>query len=291
MKRNEIFIRDPFILLHEDKYYMYGTRSLTAWKKPEDLSSLGFDVYVSDDLVEWSEPIEVFKRPEAFWSDMNFWAPEVHVYKEKFYMFATFNKEGQNKGTQILIADAPTGPFSLHSDGPLTPREWPCLDGTLYVDENNTPYMIFCREWIMDGKGSICVIQLTDDLRDTVGEPVTILEAVEAEWHPADTTRFVTDGPFMHRTKNGTLLMIWSSLKGQDYVEAIAESTTGSIFGPWIHQEELLFSEDGGHGMLFHNKKGELVFTMHKPNISYSENPYFILVEEDENTLKLGKNI
>lgn len=45
MKKNEIIIRDPYILLHEGKYYMYGTRSLTTWSKAD-----GFDCYVSDDL-------------------------------------------------------------------------------------------------------------------------------------------------------------------------------------------------------------------------------------------------
>ena len=287
MKREDIFIRDPYILLHENVYYMYGTRSLTAWKKPADLSTLGFDVYTSDDLENWSDPIEVFKRPTDFWSDMNFWAPEVHVYNDHFYMFATFNKEGSNKGTQILIADSPTGPFELHSEGPLTPREWPCLDGTLYVDEEGTPFMAFCREWIIDGNGSICVVQLSDDLKTVVTDPVTILNANEAHWHPEDSTRFVTDGPFFHHTKEGKLLMLWSSLKGADYVEAIAESITGSIYGPWKHQEDLLFSEDGGHGMVFRNKAGELIFTMHSPNNSYSENPYFITVEEQEGTLTL----
>src|SRR5690625_72548 len=87
MKKDDILIRDPYVLIHEGKYYMYGTRSLTTWKKPDDLNDLGFDVYVSDDLENWSEPIEVFRRPDDFWSNQNFWAPEVHKYQGKFYMF------------------------------------------------------------------------------------------------------------------------------------------------------------------------------------------------------------
>ena len=38
MKTNEINIRDPFILLHEDRYTLYGTRSETCWGPAE-----GFD--------------------------------------------------------------------------------------------------------------------------------------------------------------------------------------------------------------------------------------------------------
>lgn len=37
------------------------------------------------------------------------------------------------RGTQILRADKPEGPFVPLSDGPVTPADWECLDGTLYV--------------------------------------------------------------------------------------------------------------------------------------------------------------
>ena len=30
MKTNEINIRDPFVLVHEGKYYLYGTRGETC---------------------------------------------------------------------------------------------------------------------------------------------------------------------------------------------------------------------------------------------------------------------
>lgn len=287
LKKDEIFIRDPYVLVHDNRYYMYGTRSETAWKRPDDLSKLGFDVYISEDLENWSEPIEVFRHPGDFWSNMNFWAPEVHFYEGKFYMFATFNAEGENKGTQILVADAPEGPFQLHTKKPLTPREWPCLDGTLYVDEDGMPYMIFCHEWIDGGKGTICSIQLSKDLKEAVSQPIVLLHAADVSWHVPDTKRFVTDGPFMYTTAKGKLLMIWSSLRGDHYVQAIAESTSGKIDGPWIHMEELFFHADGGHGMLFRDKENRLIYTLHSPNTQYSENPRFYKVEDNGETLLL----
>ncbi len=47
MKTSEVNIRDPYILLYDGKYYLYGTRSDQCWG-PAD----GFDCYVSDDLVQ-----------------------------------------------------------------------------------------------------------------------------------------------------------------------------------------------------------------------------------------------
>lgn len=55
MKSNEINIRDPFVIYEDGKYYMYGTRAKNFGKK-----SGGFDVYISTDLENWSEPVECF---------------------------------------------------------------------------------------------------------------------------------------------------------------------------------------------------------------------------------------
>ena len=49
MKLADINIRDPYVLLHEGKYYLYGTRGATCWGEAD-----GFDAYVSDDLENWS---------------------------------------------------------------------------------------------------------------------------------------------------------------------------------------------------------------------------------------------
>jgi hypothetical protein len=53
-----------------------------------------------------------------------------------------------------------------------------------------------------------------------------LFRASEAPWvRPYQPGNFVTDGPFLHRTKAGKLLMIWSSFrKGGDYAIGVAES-------------------------------------------------------------------
>ena len=45
MNREKVNIRDPYILLHEGIYYLYGTRSATCWGEAD-----GFDCYKSEDL-------------------------------------------------------------------------------------------------------------------------------------------------------------------------------------------------------------------------------------------------
>ncbi|HIT79128.1 MAG TPA: family 43 glycosylhydrolase [Candidatus Faecivivens stercorigallinarum] len=280
MKLQDIHIRDPFILLEGGRYYLYGSRGNEAWGK-----ATGLDVYESDDLVSWSGPSVVFTPPEGFWADMHFWAPEVHQYHGKFYMFVSFKSETACRGTQIMVADTPKGPFTLHSDGPVTPRDWECLDGTLYIDRDGKPYMVFCHEWLQVKDGEMCAVRLSDDLKQAVGEPFLLFRASEPDWALKDKTEFVTDGPWMYRTASGKLLMLWSSSAANGYVEAIAYSDNGDVTGRWQHQKQLLFDQDGGHGMIFTSKEGKLFFILHNPNNSPMERPVILPLEERDGTL------
>ena len=280
MKLQDIHIRDPFILLEGGRYYLYGSRGNETWGK-----ATGLDVYESDDLVSWSGPSVVFTPPEGFWADMHFWAPEVHQYHGKFYMFVSFKSETACRGTQILVADTPKGPFTLHSDGPVTPRDWECLDGTLYIERDGKPYMVFCHEWLQVKDGEMCAVRLSDDLKQAVGEPFLLFRASEPDWALKDKTEFVTDGPWMYRTASGKLLMLWSSSAANGYVEAIAYSDNGDVTGRWQHQKQLLFDQDGGHGMIFTSKEGKLFFILHNPNNSPMERPVILPLEERDGTL------
>ncbi|MDE7220240.1 MAG: family 43 glycosylhydrolase [Oscillospiraceae bacterium] len=173
--------------------------------------------------------------------------------------------------TQILAADTPMGPFSPHSDGPVTPRNWECLDGTLYI-ENGKPYMVFCHEWLQVHDGEMCAIPLRDDLR-AAGDPVVLFRASEPGWADKGAENYVTDGPFLYRSREGELLMLWSSSCGGVYRQAVSRSANGTLLGRWHHDPKLLLSRDGGHGMVFRTFDGRLLFTCHQPNQHPLERP------------------
>lgn len=279
MKLTDINIRDPFVLLHEGRYYLYGTRGATCWGKAD-----GFDVYVSDDLKTWSAPHEVFHNDGTFWADMNYWAPEVHPWQGAFYMFASFKTEGVCRGTCILKSDSPLGPFVPHSDGRITPADWECLDGTFHVDSEGKPWIVFCHEWVQAIDGEIWAMQLSADLSAPAGPPRLLFTASEAEWivpgRPVmGKPSFVTDGPFLWRTADGALLMLWAAFSRDGYTQGLARSSNGEITGDF-KQVEPLFRKDGGHGMVFRAKDGRLMMTLHSPNTHLEERPYFFEVEE-----------
>ena len=116
----DIYIRDPFILTENGRYYMYASHFPT------------FVVYTATDLENWSEPKVIFERPADFWSDRDFWAPECHFYKGNFYIFTSvWSETTQKRCISVYRADNPLGPFEDIASGRITPAGWDAIDGTL----------------------------------------------------------------------------------------------------------------------------------------------------------------
>lgn len=286
---DQIQIRDPFVLLdaRNDRYWLYGSTDANIWSG----QATGFDTWWSEDLEEWNGPYPAFRPDPDFWSQTQYWAPEVHGYGDAFYLFATFTAEGRRRGTQVLRSTEPAGPFVPWSDGPLTPDSWECLDGTLFV-ENGTPYLVFCHEWKDVGDGEVHAVQLSDDLKTTVGQPFLLFTASSAPWarsipRPEFPEVFVTDGPFLYRTSDGRLTMLWSSFGDSGYAMGVAVSVTGGIRGPWAQSEEALWAADGGHGMIFTDRDGQLHLTLHTPNRTPDERAHFFPLQETMSGLAL----
>jgi beta-xylosidase len=278
--RKDLHIRDPFVVPapEEGVYYLYGT----LFPLPD---GPGFPVYESKDLETWSEPRAAFRRFDGFWADRNFWAPEVHVYRERYFMFASFKAKGVCRGTQILVADTPRGPFQLYSDRPVTPRDWECLDGTLHIDGYGQPWIVFCHEWVQVGDGEMCAVRLTEDLKAARGEPVLLFRASDPAWGPKRSDKpiqAVTDGPFLYRAGNDDLVMFWSSFWKGKYVVAVARSRSGDITGPWTHDPEPLYTNDGGHPMVFRDFDGRLRLSLHQPNRNSQERPVFLYLHDKD---------
>ena len=275
IRTDEINIRDPFVLVHQGTYYLYGTRGATCWG-PAD----GFDVYKSRDLTFWEEPAVCFRNDGSFWADRDYWAPEVHEWQGMFYMFASFKSQTRRRGTAILRAVSPLGPFMPWSSGPVTPAEWECLDGTLYISPDRIPYMVFCHEWVQAGDGEILAMPLTEDLQAPAGNPFLLFRASEAAWsreirQSSGITGHVTDGPFLWRRDDGALLCLWSGFSDQGYTLGMAVSDNGNIDGRFTQAGPVL-TEEGGHGMLFRTLEGKVCLTFHSPNTHLLERPRFI---------------
>ncbi len=273
LKRKDIRIRDPFIYTDRENgcYYMYGTASLV---QDSTMAKNKFLVFKSRDLENFEEGRVIFDGDEiGFWADRDFWAPEMHKYNGKYYLFASVKSEGRNRATQIFVCDTPDGKFSPLSKEPITPHDWMCLDGTFFV-ENGQPYMIFCHEWVQVRDGEIWAIPLSADLTAPMGEPKMLFKASDnpdvSELSPG-SGNYVTDGPFLWQ-ENGKVKMIWSSFYKGRYL--VLEAEADSLFGAWRHSGSR-FDFDGGHAMLFETLAGKRMIALHRPNQVNFERAFF----------------
>jgi beta-xylosidase len=293
---DKIRMRDPCILADaaSKTYYLIGSggRSVRA--------------YTSADLTAWQGPQTVFTLPQDIWGDIpvvGIWAPELHAYKGKYYLFLTFDTRHQlaeqwrnwlprvTRGSQILVADGPTGPFQPFQNRSTLPPDMMTLDGTLWV-EDGVPYMVFCHEWVQIKNGTVEYIRLKDDLSETIGEPTRLFDGSDAPWNQksAQHGSHVTDAPFLHKGKTGKLYMIWAGFSKNGYTEGIAISASGKLAGPWAQQAEPLYTKDGGHGMLFSAFDGRLMMVLHAPN-GREARPHLFEMEDTGATLKVVQEL
>jgi hypothetical protein len=262
----------------------------------------GVRAYTSKDLVTWEGPHMIFRTPENFWPGVQIraiWAPELHLYKGKYYLFLTFDTDTKlqeqwrnwlprvKRGSQILVADSPIGPYRPFQNHATLPEDMITLDGTLWI-EDGVPYMVFCHEWVQIVDGTVEMIRLQDDLSATVGEPTRLFFGNDAPWGKRSDQYgcWVTDGPNLHASKSGKLFMIWSSFSTRGYTTGVAISDSGRLNGPWRQQAEPLFADDGGHGMIFTRFDGQLMLVLHQPN-KITERARLFELEDTGETLRI----
>lgn len=293
-RTEDIRIRDPYILPYNGMYYMYGTSA--NWVD-EDVSY----VYRSSDLKNWEGPTEVFRLFPDTWAKGELWAPEVHMYKGKFYMLLSILGKHGMRGTQVLVCDTPDGTFIPICDKPATPFERSCIDGTLYI-ENGTPYMVYSADWPDNYNeetgcyvGEIWAVELTDDLSEQASEPFRLFKSTDSpasaiapithEYLGKTVTRYGSDAPFVTKLSNGNILLTWSPIPDDNYIVAAAISENG-IRGEWHHVDNI-YENNGGHAMFFEDFDGSMKMCIHYPEREPDERALVLPVSEENGVLKL----
>lgn len=296
--REAIHLRDVFILVHDGKYYMYGTSGEDAFNTSMD----GYDCYVSEDLETFTyhEVYHATKEEiEKYGISNHLWAPEVWEVGGAFYMMTAWDIEGSQQ-LSILEADNPLGPFKVWGFNIAQGN-----DPTLYEEDGK--YYLVCHS------GGLSAYQLSDDFTSVAGRKTELFVREDAPWAVGGPN----EGAFVYRTQTGRLILMWSSFSSKSSVAAddvmgggmtggppqggmpdvtggfpgfgnmtynigLAVSDNGSIFNcSWEHAGYPLTSGDMGHGMLFNDLDGNLKLAICYPDSS-TQNPFFIDVVYDE---------
>lgn len=251
---------DPFIVLHENKYYAYGTHG-----------SDGIEVYVSDDLKTWTGPQGVKKgyalHKDDVWADRWFWAPEVYFVNGKFYMYFSADEH-----ICVATSDSPLGPFTQEVQKPMIENE-KAIDNSLFIDDDGTPYLFFDR--FNDGL-NIWVAELEETLTDI--KPGTWHKCINVSQEWEEVWPRVNEGPFVIK-HNGKYFMTYSANSYESPFYGIGFATADKVTGPWKkYDKNPIWQKPGnlvgvGHSALFTDKAGNLRIVFHAHNSTEQIHP------------------
>lgn len=129
---------------------------------------------------------------------------------------------------------------------------------------------------------------LKDDLSAASGPPKRMFRGSDAKWSELiEAGGHVTDGPYVWKGKTGKLYVICSSrAHDQTYKLGIAISDSGKLAGPWCQQDEPIFKDNGGHGMIFTTFDGKLMLALHAPD-GHGPQPHIFEIEDTGEALRI----
>lgn len=253
-----IHLADPTIFNYKQKFYLYGT--------VEGNSRNGFLVYESRDLKKWKlsgrNDGYALKKGDTF-GTAGFWAPQVFLYKNKFYLAYV-----ANESIGIAESDHPAGPYrQINKQALQAPVKQ--IDPFLFIDDNGKKYLYHVR--LTEGN-KIFVAEMNDDLSAIKEE--TLKECISATENWENTAKAawpVTEGPSV--LKHGGLYYLFytaNDFRNPNY--AVGYATSKHPLGPWIkYPDNPVFTKASikhngpGHGDFFVNKK-QLYYVFHTHN-------------------------
>lgn len=210
---------DPMIIKHGDTYYLYSTGGKTL------------SVRSSKNLMSWGDKKTIFQLSQTSWGVDKCWAPEVHEYKGKFYLFfCGTDSKGVFHGS-VAVCDTPDGTFTPIGDKPLLNFSYSVIDLSLFVDDDGRTYIFYskdCSTNKINGKGvsQSYGVEVSNDFRSLIGEPV-LISTPEKSWEMVSGKTIWNEGPVVFK-ENGKYYLLYSAnyYKSKDYSVGYAVSDT-----------------------------------------------------------------
>ncbi len=245
-------VHDPVMAKEDGVYYMFTT-------------GMGIGMMSSTDLQEWKQEKSPLDPIPAWASELvpayrgHTWAPDIIKVGDNWYLFyscSTFGKNISAIGVATNKTLNPNSPDYKWTDLGMVIRsqpginDWNAIDPNIVIDENGTPWMTFGSFW--DG---IQLVQLADDMKTTIGEPVTIARRRPAESvaHGNETANTnAIEAPFIVYHDGWYYLFVSYDFccKGltSNYKTAVGRSKT--ITGPYVDEEGNAMTECGGEVLI-----------------------------------------
>lgn len=245
-------LADPHAIRFRGRYYLYATDGVGGY--------LGYDVYLSDDLVNWTKGPRVFEHPGP-----DVWAPDVYADADSGRLYLYYSA---NKDIGVAVADNPQGPFE--DQGVLVER---AIDAHLFRDDNGQLFLYYSEsnpipEYIfVDGLRNALFVQPMQSPLETTGMPVELLRA--EGWERFLGIVGIIEAPWMLKRK-GVYYLMYSGNAASSVHYAVGYATSFSPMGPFTRFEgnPILAQSEGilgpGHHSVVEAPDGRLVMVYHQ---------------------------
>ena len=210
---------DPELHVFGNRYYIYPTFSA------DYDSQTFFEVWSSDDLVNWRNDGKILDFADVPWStNRAAWAPTIAEKNGKYYFYFS---AGDGAGLGLAVSDRPEGPFTDVLGAPLIKEYYhgaQPIDAHIFIDDDGRNYLYY------GGWSHAVVVELADDMKTLISEFQEI------------TPNHYGEGPFMLK-RNGTYYYMWSEGSWGDASYSVAYAKSDSPWGPFVREGKVLESD------------------------------------------------
>jgi beta-xylosidase len=230
------YFADPFVLRVADEYYAYGTGTRTR----EGV----FEVLRSADLRVW-ESQGVCLSPVAEELGDTYWAPEVAVHDDAFWMYYSVGHDIVGHHIRVARSSTPVGPF-VDLGVNLTPGERFAIDPHPFRDVDGAWYLYYARDVLDDPRpGTHLAVDRLLDMTSLGGEPTPVLSP-NADWQVYARDRSMYGAVYDWHTLEGPTVVrrhdrYWMTYSGGSWEGAgygVSWATAQTPLGPWMHAPE-----------------------------------------------------
>ena len=203
---------DPAVLVENDTLWLFAGHDMEGNQGGYVMRD--WLLYSTTDMKHWTEypsPLHIDDFPWA--KSKQAYAGHVVKRNGKYYWYVSTNW----CGIGVAVSDRITGPYHDALGKPLltnsdcfdSKHSWACIDPAIFIDDDNTPYIVW-------GNRECYYAKLKDSMTEIDG-PV----------HRIDVPRF-TEAPWMHK-HNGKYYLTYAS----EWPEKIAYAVADKIEGPY----------------------------------------------------------
>ncbi|MCM1107795.1 MAG: family 43 glycosylhydrolase [Clostridium sp.] len=231
-------VHDPVMACEGNTYYLY----YTDWN---------VGCLFSHDMMNWSpcrKPMEMvpdwaLKSVPGYKGHT--WAPDVVFHNGKYHLYYSCSSFGKNTSaighaeSVTLCPDSAsygwkdTGPVIRSKEGQT---DYNAIDPAVFIDRKKRAWMTFGSFW-----GGIQLVPLSEDLCQTVGEPIVIARRTTKGVNPIEA-------PFLFRRGRYYYLFVsWDyCCQGSNSTYKVAVGRSRHVTGPYLDREGKPMTEGGG---------------------------------------------